>query len=335
MNAIHYRDSLLEILERLRLGPIRECGEHNFMLRCPFHDDTNPSFSITFHPLKFGLWHCFACGVKGRLEQLVGEDLLEQLPTPSLLQRIQDILSLNQTPSVRFVPPRCPLNGPQEAIQYLCQKRRYSLDQAQKVVERYNVYRWENFIVFPIKDPLLQSEDPKFIAWTARNLSSKGPKMFHPSGMPKRNVLFGLDVCLEEFSTDYCILVEGPFDTIRLYSYEQPSVACLGGPSKEQIEHLSKLFYTVYTLFDGDEQGNKYRKEVSKLNLSNVVNLPIYSEKDPDQLSRNEWEKIWSWSTQHTNVLSKVRRKLRKYTAPPKIRIARHAIPWCLAGISP
>lgn len=48
----------------------RRMGD-NVLARCPFHDDSTPSFSIAVAGRKKGLWHCFGCGEKGNLYSLV------------------------------------------------------------------------------------------------------------------------------------------------------------------------------------------------------------------------------------------------------------------------
>lgn len=57
---------VLQVLEHFGLFADLENGEAK--LRCPFHDDHNPSFGIN---MMTGLWYCFSCGVGGNLEGLV------------------------------------------------------------------------------------------------------------------------------------------------------------------------------------------------------------------------------------------------------------------------
>lgn len=44
------------------LGPLKSIGKGNYRARCPFHDDSDPSFSV--NPDK-GAYHCFGCDAKG------------------------------------------------------------------------------------------------------------------------------------------------------------------------------------------------------------------------------------------------------------------------------
>jgi len=45
-------------------GNIKSSGHNNIMARCPFHDDSKPSFAIN---TENGLWFCHGCGLKGGL----------------------------------------------------------------------------------------------------------------------------------------------------------------------------------------------------------------------------------------------------------------------------
>jgi 5S rRNA maturation endonuclease (ribonuclease M5) len=46
-----------------------EYGKGDLMICCPFHEDSNPSCSV--RPRKNGCFHCFGCGQKGNLTDLI------------------------------------------------------------------------------------------------------------------------------------------------------------------------------------------------------------------------------------------------------------------------
>lgn len=50
-------------------GPVLNQGNGDITIQCPFHDDTNPSCSIS--PSKRGCFHCFGCGTNGSIFDLV------------------------------------------------------------------------------------------------------------------------------------------------------------------------------------------------------------------------------------------------------------------------
>jgi len=59
------RTPKIEDMEKLLGTDIKDEGENN--LRCPFHDDDTPSFTLNWEK---GLYHCFGCGAKGRVADL-------------------------------------------------------------------------------------------------------------------------------------------------------------------------------------------------------------------------------------------------------------------------
>jgi hypothetical protein len=59
---------IVAVAERLGLGPARQVGRYEFRVRCPFHDDRDPSMTLTAHS---GLWYCFPCARGGDVIELV------------------------------------------------------------------------------------------------------------------------------------------------------------------------------------------------------------------------------------------------------------------------
>ena len=50
---------------------LKSKGLNSFMALCPFHDDKNPSLSITQRDDGVWLWHCFACRFGGTVIDFV------------------------------------------------------------------------------------------------------------------------------------------------------------------------------------------------------------------------------------------------------------------------
>lgn len=59
--------SILDLARRLGLGTPRKRGEEH-LVRCPFHDDTDPSLSLN---MDRGVWYCWPCGEGGDGIELV------------------------------------------------------------------------------------------------------------------------------------------------------------------------------------------------------------------------------------------------------------------------
>lgn len=59
---------ILEVARRLGLGEPKRCGRGEYVVACPFHDDHDPSLTLTEGA---GLFYCFPCGVGGDSIELV------------------------------------------------------------------------------------------------------------------------------------------------------------------------------------------------------------------------------------------------------------------------
>lgn len=70
MNDIPEDPIVLKVRETIdaHLKRVRMSGSNNIVALCPFHDDRNPSFSMS---LVNGLFICFSCGAKGNFRQFL------------------------------------------------------------------------------------------------------------------------------------------------------------------------------------------------------------------------------------------------------------------------
>lgn len=59
--------SILDVCRRLGLGDpaSHRAGSREFLVRCPLHDDTNPSLRLRPGKGPGGVWYCFPCGEGG------------------------------------------------------------------------------------------------------------------------------------------------------------------------------------------------------------------------------------------------------------------------------
>ena len=81
MSELSRREISLKVISELGIrSPTRLTGSiDNWMCQCPFHEDNHPSMGID---LNRGIYHCFSCGRKGKMESLykdfTGIDLFPQ-----------------------------------------------------------------------------------------------------------------------------------------------------------------------------------------------------------------------------------------------------------------
>ncbi len=81
------KTSIVEYIEK-NWAPLKKTGS-NFLTRCPFHDDTNPSMSINNEK---GLYHCFSCKAGGNLVTFVKE--FKNLSSAEALEEICDFFDI-------------------------------------------------------------------------------------------------------------------------------------------------------------------------------------------------------------------------------------------------
>ena len=81
------KTSIIEYIEK-NWAPLKKSGS-NFLTRCPFHDDTNPSMSVNNEK---GLYHCFSCKAGGNLITFVKE--FKNLSSTEALEEICDFFDI-------------------------------------------------------------------------------------------------------------------------------------------------------------------------------------------------------------------------------------------------
>ncbi len=81
------KTSIVEYIEK-NWAPLKKSGS-NFLTRCPFHDDTNPSMSVNDSK---GLYHCFSCKAGGNLITFVKE--FKNLNSSEAIDEICDFFNI-------------------------------------------------------------------------------------------------------------------------------------------------------------------------------------------------------------------------------------------------
>lgn len=120
-----------------------------------------------------------------------------------------------------------------------------------------------------------------------RAIGSGTPKVRDYNGLPKRKLLLGLDKA-RTTSHGYIVLVEGPFDCLRLWTLGYPAVAALHSSlTPAQASLLREHAKSVVLLYDNDRAGKEGRNHAAKM-LRNY--MPVFktaypvSYKDPGEL---------------------------------------------------
>jgi DNA primase len=281
---------VIKILETLKVD-YKSAGENNVWIKCinPYHDDSSPSMHL--HTSK-GIMHCFSCGYKGFITELIKQHLnttdeietlyfLHQFATGigSSFDRTQykkEIESkIEEKKGIDFPKHRSAVNNP-----YLI-KRGFS----NKEIEDWNMgvindseyFKNNGWIYVPI------NQDGELRNYFMRNPFGSD-KLYGP--YPKRDLLVGIDRGTE----DKIYVLEGIFKMIAFRRTRAFAVSSLGNQlSKEQLK-LLKQFKTVVIVPDNDTAGFVLVRTAKSLLYNvdlRVCTLPL-NKKDADECTLDE-----------------------------------------------
>lgn len=302
-------DSKTFILGQLqRAGKkIKMTSAKNANIVCPFHNDHNPSCSVLLVPRSDsgttyapGTYNCYACGASGGWKKLAARLNMDMLETgDSKLEEMATALK-----SMRDDFPHMVYNNPRyhKGWRELSQEFMESLDT--RVIEDFTdtqVFgRPVKRLLFPVK---VQSTCVGFIK---AHRSTEGidlklsPKYKYSAGEGwVARALFPYDFRLltkliHQYNT--AILVEGPYDALRLLSLGFPAMAILGtrtwSPYKLSLVY-AKGVERVILLMDGDTPGRRCLEEIlvpafegAGLMEYEVFKLPIIHGKKIERLHK-------------------------------------------------
>jgi DNA primase len=306
----------------------------DFVGLCPFHDDKSPSFSVS--PSK-QFYYCFSCGAGGNaikflmelgkrnfsevvlelarkyqvsVQTLQAEDRQELQRQLSVREQLYEILAV----TAKFYEHALRQTHGQEALQYLKENRRLSLDTIQQFQLGYAPAGWETlygYLVEQKKYPVALVEKAgllvprktgdgyydrfrhrlmipihdlqgRVIGFGGRTLTDEQPKYLNSPEtelFDKGKTLFGLDKARAAIAKqDQAVVVEGYFDVIALHAAGVTnSVASLGTAlSIAQVKQL--LRYTeskrIVFNFDADRAG----VQAAERAIGEVANLAYQGE---------------------------------------------------------
>lgn len=300
-NHIIKRD-IVEILSELKryaspgkLKSVKNQGD-NYRVTCPVHKDgqeNTPSCDIyvgTSENVVWGTTHCFACGFKGQLYNLVaevcdkdvnwGKRWLKDNFTEAVIEQNEVIIDqpinlkkdIKKTQSINddF------LKDYQSWHPYM-QERKLTKEVCQRFEVKYDPA--SECIVFPVRDI---KGNLKFL--TRRSIISK--KFIIDKDVEKEVYLLN-EIVKQKIKT--VIITESQINCLTCWGYGLPAVALLGTGSDYQYNLLKKSGILHYILcFDGDEAG---RKGVNNFIKSMPDNIFITVIQMPDKKDVNDLDK--------------------------------------------
>lgn len=273
-----------------------------YSTNCPFHvggQEKHPSCSIyaeTDGKLTWGYCHCFTCGYKASLPQMVADVFEKDLLFGEtwLVNRygavITDSFKINDeipckysTNSLQFVDFNTKIHAPElNAYRYYhpyLWERKLTKATVDKFIIGYDSVR--NAITFPIWD-----EHNNLIGITERCVDYK--KFFIPPDMNK--CVYLLNFAKHE-NAKTIIVCESQIDALLCWQYGFPAVALLGTGSEEQYKILNKCGISCYILmFDGDDAGRNGAKKFTR-NVRNAftIEVKLPEHKDISDLTEQEF----------------------------------------------
>ena len=275
-----------------------------FVMRCPFHQDTAPSFQVYEDNKSF---NCFGCGVGGSVFDFImkreGLDFLGALKylaekagvnLPEAAHPYERLFALNKAAQEIYTDNL--LNGSPEALKYLTEERGLTMES----IERFRMGSANGVSVIPALKSQGFADEEILTAGLAyrknkdmRDLfrgriifpiikggrvlgfggrifgANEGPKYLNSPATPifqKKRVLYGLDSSSIQ-AKGYALLVEGYLDVITCHQHSyKNTVSPLGTAlSEEHAELIRRYTETVVPLFDGDNAGKIAAERTVKL----------------------------------------------------------------------
>lgn len=254
-----------------------------YRTNCPFCDartgkpDRKRAFGIL---LPLGKFHCFKCGVAGKLRDV--PDDIRRLPAPSredieAFDPPEGYLALGTQPGCDAL-----VTGP--ARRYL---RSRNLDERlwkEAGIGACLKGKYEGRVIVPIL-----GSDNEWLGFVARAWTKTAERPYlYPKGMLRGEILYNHAALLVETETPVMV-VEGVFDSLALWPN---AVAVLGKPSGTQIEALAAAKRPVAVVLDGDAHQEGWALAMRlRLMGARAGSVRLPPKVDPDEV-----EKSWLMS---------------------------------------
>jgi twinkle protein len=284
-------------------------GPNEFKAKCPFHDDSTPSFTVF---RKEGAWafHCFGCDATGDIYEWIMRR--QGVAFPEALKAVANAVGVAlpgagakmfQPPSVKNAAERTPERGafdPQKfrafdpdgkAFKYLTGKRQlkpelladYSVGQTADGEAYSFAYKWR-----PANWPA-NREKPLFeFCKVVKVDRPDGKKIEWREPKGGRSVLFGMESSVVKTAHQNggeLVICEGEIDAITWAGYGRAAVSVPGGAKYlgwiEQCYDWLQAFGKIHVSFDEDAAGRaKVVEIVTRLGIArtDIVRLPMKDE---------------------------------------------------------
>jgi DNA primase len=306
----HLNVDVRRVLDGLDLDPTLIGRE--YVMKCPFHQERgSPNLEVNSET---GLWHCWVCGAKGNITQLIGDlrsvsyreaiHLLEEysdVPTVAEIRarNLRELDAILRPPSSRDFP-ELDIRRFMPGRSWWRSVRGYDITTISTFSLGYDSrHHWA---VVPVQFL------GKWVGIIRRATSEKQmPRYRYDRDFPKGQLLYAWDYIPDEATS--CCIVEGSTDVHRWYSFGYTNtVAILGtGITAQQQRLLTERFDELVLIMDNDPAGHiaTLRNAEQLAGYVPRVMIAPYDEilkKDPGEMSQTEAMQIMG-NLQHWSAL--------------------------------
>lgn len=263
---------------------IHHSAGDEFVAFCPWHGDSSEPH--LYANARKGLYVCFSCGAKGRIEDLGLK--IPKLTTDDIRERLH---RMTQKPEPPTYLPEGWLKQFDFPTTYW-EDRNYSLATIERFRLGYDPFT--DRVTIPLRD-----SRGRLLGVSKRITGGdRRPKYLEPKGYPKGRHLFGAWLVTTERTVG---LVEGPADAMTGWQCRVPALGLQGARlTRDQVKVLQRLgIQKVVLMLDNDNAGKKGTVEVYEALQGSGIQVvsgwyrSYWNVKDPDSLSPQRYRKMF------------------------------------------
>lgn len=260
----------------IKMGISYKVIDDEAVARCPYHNDSHPSWSVN---LSNGLHYCFACGAKGTLATLL-RDILGYSYAEAVIVANETVGYARMDKwrenheSISFSPMSLKVTDADMALftdppQDALESKNITLESAQHYGIKWNPEHqsW----IFPYRDPYSN----ELWGWQEKNA-----RIFrnYPAGTKKSKTLFGID----KLDGDGALILESPVDCAVVKELEYDGmVSSFGIPSLYQLSLIqNKRCWKMMFVLDNDKAGITATRELIPEALKMFRRVRVFNYRD-------------------------------------------------------
>lgn len=239
MGTYKYEDIIKELLDDgERHLTIKE---NQLSCRCPFHQESKPSFGIN---LETGLYNCFSCSEKGNIVKFV-----------SKIKDISTLQALDELEMAGYDIDR--KSSGYYTLKDYSKEKNLDINYLTKILKMETAPQGNS-----IRIPYF-NQDGSQIAVRYRNHPESKTRFYWSKGSKAH--LYGLQF-IDNFSSDYVVLVEGESDCHSAWMHDIQAIGVAGAKNfKKEYAKLFDGFDKIYIHQEPDNGGTEFVKSICRV----------------------------------------------------------------------